>query len=149
MTNVFGKTSRGHLEKVHPDLVKIHEKALEIIDHLIEDGIRTVEEQRKNVGKGVSKTMDSLHLPQEDGTSHATDCRPYPSDWSKLQRGLDALKAADPEMQLARFYYLNGVIKAVAHYEKIPIRQGIDWDGDTHLGDQTFIDLGHTELRDK
>lgn len=145
--NVFSAKSLANLEGVHPDLVKLHNAVLPIFDHSITDGKRTLDEQRKNVEKGVSKTLDSKHLPQTaDGLSHATDSVPYPTDWAKVQKGLDALKRADPEMQVARFYYFQGVMKGVASQLGIQIRQGVDWDRDTQVGDQSFIDLPHNEL---
>lgn len=147
MPNIFGTESKANLEGVHEQLQRLHEKVLEIIDHAIVDGVRTPEEQAQNLAKGVSRTPNSLHLLQPDGKSHATDCIPYPNNWDEVEKGLNALKKADPKMYLARFYYLNGIIRGVAHCLEIPIRQGVDWDGDTDLGDQSFIDLGHTELK--
>jgi peptidoglycan L-alanyl-D-glutamate endopeptidase CwlK len=55
-----------------------------------------------------------------------------PIDWSDIKR----------------MYFYGGIVRAVAEYEKIPIRWGGDWDGDTEVLDQTFNDLGHIELRD-
>lgn len=147
MTNSFSAKSRANLEGVHPDLVRLHEAVLAIFDHSITDGKRTLDEQRKNVEKGVSKTLDSKHLPQApDGLSHATDSVPYPTDWTAVQRGLDAMKRADPTLAAARFYYFQGVMKGVASQLGIAIRQGVDWDRDTNVGDQSFIDLPHNEL---
>lgn len=149
MANAFGKASRANLDKVHPDLVKLHEAVLPIMDHTITDGIRSIDEQKKNVAKGVSQTMDSKHLPQSDGLSHATDSTPFPHDWQATQRGLDAIKKADPTLSVLRFYYFQGVMRGVAHQLGIPIRQGIDWDRDGDVGDQSFVDLPHNELLPK
>jgi hypothetical protein len=42
------------------------------------DVLRTVEEQKVNLAKGVSATMNSRHLPQPpSGLSHAIDLCPY------------------------------------------------------------------------
>ena len=144
--HVFGAKSKEHLKHVHPDLVRLHEAVLPIFDHSITDGLRGLDEQKKNVEKGVSKTLDSKHLQQTDGLSHATDSQPYPLDWSAVQKGLDALKKADPTMQVARFYFFQGVMKGTAAQLGIAIRQGIDWNQDTNVGDQSFIDLPHNEL---
>lgn len=43
--------------------------------------VRTEEEQRANIAKGVSWTMKSKHL---DG--RAVDIAPYPVDWNNLER---------------------------------------------------------------
>lgn len=144
--NTFGQRSLNNLKKVHPDLVRVHDAVLPIFDHTVTDGVRSLDEQKKNVEKGVSKTLDSKHLPQPDGFSHATDSQPYPLDWTAVQRGLDALKAADPTMQVARFYYFQGVMMGTAAHLGIKLRQGIDWNQDTNVGDQSFIDLPHNEL---
>ena len=48
-----------------------------------------------------------------------------------------------------RFYLVAGYIRGVASELSIPIRQGVDWDGDFQIRDQTFHDLGHTELLGK
>lgn len=146
MSNTFGATSRKNLEGVHPDLVRLHEAVLAVFDHSITDGARTRAEQEKNVARGVSKTMESLHLPQDDGLSHATDSVPFPvPDWNAVQKALGAVKKVDPEMHLCRFYYFQGVVKGVASQLGVEIRQGIDWDRDTQVGDQSFIDLPHNE----
>lgn len=149
MTNTFGSASKKNLQGVHPDLVRLHEAVLPVFDHSVTDGARSKAEQVKNVEKGVSKTLDSKHLVQSDGFAHATDSTPYPNDWDAVQKGLDALKKADPTMAVARFYYYQGVVKGVASQLGIAIRQGIDWDSDTNVGDQSFIDLAHVELTEK
>lgn len=43
--------------------------------------VRTEEEQRANIAKGVSWTMKSKHL-----TGEAVDMAPYPVDWNNLER---------------------------------------------------------------
>lgn len=146
--HVFGARSLANLKKVHPDLVRLHEAVLPIFDHSVTDGARSLDEQKKNVEKGVSKTLASKHLLQPDGFAHATDSTPYPLDWRAVQKGLDALRVADPTMAIARFYYFQGIMRGVAHQLGIPIRQGIDWNADTNVGDQSFIDLPHNELRE-
>lgn len=60
----FSDRSRRELEGVHPDLVRLVERALELttVDFIVWDGIRTEEEQAEYVRTGASKTMDSRHL---------------------------------------------------------------------------------------
>lgn len=147
MPNVFGTASRKHLEGVHPDLVRLHEAVLAVFDHSITDGTRTMDEQRKNVARGVSKTMDSKHLPQADGKAHATDAVPFPlPNWTNVERALAAVKKVDPTFDLLRLYYFQGVMKGVASQLGVEIRQGINWDGDKDFADSSFLDLPHTEL---
>lgn len=148
MAHVFSARSLANLKKVHPDLVRLHEAVLPAFDHAVTDGARSLDEQKKNVEKGVSKTLESKHLLQPDGYAHATDATPYPNDWTAVQKGFDALRAADPTLAVARFYYFQGVVRGIASQIGVRIRQGVDWDNDTLVGDQSFHDLPHIELLD-
>lgn len=60
----LGRGSRAELVGVHPDLVRVVERAIQITrqDFTVHDGLRSVEEQREYVQRGVSKTMKSKHL---------------------------------------------------------------------------------------
>lgn len=71
--------SRTNLSGVHPDLVKVPTRAIEITpyDFGILSGTRTIEEQTKEVANGDSQTMDSYHLIQPDGYGHAFDFAVY------------------------------------------------------------------------
>lgn len=64
MSYQLGDHSRKELIGVHPILVGMVEEAIKITkqDFIVFDGLRTMQEQRKNVAKGVSKTMNSYHL---------------------------------------------------------------------------------------
>lgn len=61
---VFGKRSRENLKGVHPDLVKVMLRALELtdIDFMVTEGVRTKERQASLLKNGKSKTMNSRHL---------------------------------------------------------------------------------------
>lgn len=61
---VFGPASEKELVGVNPGLVRVVRRALAIstCDFAVHDGIRTVEEQKRFVAQGVSKTMKSKHL---------------------------------------------------------------------------------------
>lgn len=67
--------SRSKLEGVHPDLVRVAERAIKITpyDFGISEGVRDEETQARYVAEGKSTTYHSKHLPQEDGFSHALD----------------------------------------------------------------------------
>lgn len=71
--------SLGNLEGVHPDMVATVKRAIELtkVDFGITCGLRTVEEQKKLVAAGRSQTMNSKHIPQSDGYSHAVDSLAY------------------------------------------------------------------------
>ena len=71
--------SKGKLEGVHPDMVAVVERAIELtkVDFGVTYGVRTVEEQEKLVASGRSQTMKSKHLIQDSGFSHAVDVVAY------------------------------------------------------------------------
>ena len=71
--------SKKKLEGVHPDMVAVVERAIEItkVDFGVTYGVRTVEEQEKLVASGRSQTMKSKHLIQDSGYSHAVDVVAY------------------------------------------------------------------------
>jgi peptidoglycan L-alanyl-D-glutamate endopeptidase CwlK len=75
MNYTFSQRSLQQLVGVHPRLERCVHRALEVTttDFMVFDGLRTEEEQRQNVLRGVSQTMNSKHLPQADGHSHAVD----------------------------------------------------------------------------
>ena len=141
----YSDRSQINLIECHPDLQRLFREVIKHWDNQIIDGRRSIEQQKINVSKGVSKTMNSKHLAQEDGKSWAVDSMPFPYDWDKIQRGLDALKRADPTMQIAEVYAYIGFVKGIAAMMGIDIRQGADWNGNNQFDDHTFIDLPHTE----
>ena len=72
--------SKGKLEGVHPDMVKVVETAIGLtkVDFGVTYGVRTKAEQEKLVASGRSQTMKSKHLIQEaTGFSHAVDVVAY------------------------------------------------------------------------
>lgn len=79
MTYTLGTRSRIELAGVHPDLVRAVQRAIEITtqDFAVHDGLRTPTEQREYVRRGVSKTMNSMHMKQADGYGHAVDLVPF------------------------------------------------------------------------
>ena len=141
----YGGKSRTQLGTCDPRLRTIFEKLIEFMDVSILEGRRTFAQQLRNIGKKVSKTINSRHIPRTDdgavdlrGLSKAVDASPYPIMWPN--------RSKDREKQIARFYFMQGAIRAIAHYEDIPIRQGVDWDGDGDFFDQSFDDLPHVEI---
>ncbi len=123
----FSKRSLNNLKGVHPDLVKVTKRALELteIDFVVICGLRTKAQQQHLFAIGATRTTNSRHL-----TGHAVDFAPYPIDW----RALDKFKKiSDAFMQASE--ELN-----------IPIRWGGDWDMDGDSKDERFYDSGHIEL---
>ena len=62
--------SLDRLKGLHPDLVKVVKRAIELteVDFSVGEGLRTIERQKELVAKGASQTMKSRHL-----TGHAVD----------------------------------------------------------------------------
>lgn len=98
----FGLSSKSlkRLEGVHPDLVKVVKRAIEItpIDFVVIEGLRTKERQHYLVAKGASKTMNSYHL-----TGHAVDIAPLVDgqaswDWKYYNQLAPAIKQAAKEL---------------------------------------------------
>ncbi len=129
----YSLNSIANLSEAHPKLQKVFYEVIKHWDCTIIDGKRTRTEQEKNVARGVSKTMHSKHLEQEDGFSHAVDVGPYPVNWN------DPVYAFE-----CRFF--AGFVLGIATSMGIKLRYGGDWDSDKDLNDQTFNDLVHFEL---
>ena len=100
MTYALGKRSLERLVGVHPDLVRVVKRAIELTDHdfSVIEGLRTLETQRAYVVKGASKTMNSRHI-----TGHAVDLYPVgrPTPWDKCQMIAKAMQAAADELGVA------------------------------------------------
>ena len=124
--------SKKSLEKVnnpklHPRLRELLIEAIATspIDFTVIETVRTVEQQKINVAKGVSKTMRSRHIPStnKSGLCEAVDIAPYPINWQNI----------------GRFKTLAGHIKATAKKMNISITWGGDW--------TSFKDYPHYELK--
>lgn len=144
----YGSFSKSNLVNVHPKLVRVANRVVLVWDNTITDGARTVAEQRQNVAKGVSKTMDSKHIIQPDGFAHALDANPYPVNWDAIQRGYNAVKNATGGMEVLEMYAFAAFFDGCAWGMGINLRSGYDWNTNRQFEDQTFLDLPHHELRD-
>lgn len=128
----FSQKSLNNLNGVHPNLVKVVKRALEItpVDFSVIEGVRTVEAQKANVAKGVSKTMNSMHLKQSDGLGHAVDLFPIGGNWNDYKCWLPVLNAMD---------------KAGKELG-IRLRFGITWTNSPNDTPAKFLDAPHCEL---
>lgn len=95
----FSARSIQRLEGVHPDLVRVVRRALELseVDFVVVEGRRSEARQRELVKAGASQTMDSRHL-----TGHAVDLAPYIAgqirwDWPPFYKIAEAMKKAASE----------------------------------------------------
>ena len=118
---VLGTVSKNNLKGVHPDLVKVVEKAITLteIDFRVTEGLRSKTRQIELVNKGASKTLNSRHI-----TGHAVDVVALIGgsvrwDWPLYDIIAKAFKQASKELN-------------------IPIIWGGDW--------KTFKDGPHFEL---
>lgn len=77
--NALGPTSLARLHGVHPKLVAVVRLAttLSSQDFLVNQGLRLLAEEKANVAKGTSRTLNSMHLVQPDGYGHAVDLAAY------------------------------------------------------------------------
>jgi peptidoglycan L-alanyl-D-glutamate endopeptidase CwlK len=120
MTFKLGSRSLANLRGVHPDLVAVVKRAIELtpIDFTVTEGLRTKERQAQLLKAGASKTMNSRHI-----TGHAVDLAAWVDgirwDWPLYAKIAIAMKTAASELG-------------------IPIIWGGDW--------RTFKDGPHFEL---
>jgi len=75
MVYILGSTSRSRLNLVKPPLKACVQKAIGYSkqDFRVQQGLRTLADQRKAVASGNSRTMHSRHLIQPDGFVWAVD----------------------------------------------------------------------------
>lgn len=106
MTFTLSDRSLGRLKGVHPGLVEVVKRAIQLTstDFTVVEGVRSLERQKHNVAKGVSQTMKSRHLIQDDGYGHAVDLAPLAgkeipwNDFSKFKEVSEAMKKAASEL---------------------------------------------------
>lgn len=117
----LSQRSRARLVGVHPDLIKVVERAIEItpIDFVVLEGLRTQSQQKKLVAAGASRTMRSRHL-----TGHAVD--------------LGAWVGGKVRWDWPLYHQLAVAVKQAASEVGVPIEWGGDW--------RTFKDGPHWQL---
>lgn len=122
----FSKRSLASLTNVNPLLVKVISRALELskVDFIVTEGLRTLSRQKELVAKGASQTMNSMHLPQHDGFSHAVDVAAYVN------------KTVSWDMK--HYKDISTAVKQAASELNIDVEWGGDW--------KTFKDGPHFQL---
>lgn len=117
----FSARSLENLEGIHPDLISVAHRALDIspVDFVVIEGIRSVTRQKALFEAGATQTMNSRHL-----TGHAIDVAAWVDgtvrwDWPLYDAIAVAFKAASKDLMVA-----------------------ITWGGDW----QSFADGPHFEL---
>lgn len=96
----LGKRSIERLQGVHPDLVRVVERAIDLtpVDFTVLEGLRSPERQQTLVASGASQTLNSRHI-----TGHAVDLGAWVDDqvdwsWPLYAKIADAMKAAANEL---------------------------------------------------
>jgi peptidoglycan L-alanyl-D-glutamate endopeptidase CwlK len=120
----LGPRSRQRLKGVHPDLVKVVERAVEIstIDFTVLEGLRTPERQKTLLEAGASQTLNSRHI-----TGHAVDLGAWVGDEVRWDWPL--------------YHKIAAAMKDAAKQEGVNIVWGGDW--------RSFKDGPHFELNRK
>jgi peptidoglycan LD-endopeptidase CwlK len=102
MTFSLSQKSKDRLSGVHPDLVKVVNRAIQITtcDFAILEGVRSLARQEQLVKAGASQTMKSRHL-----TGHAVDLGAYVNgsvrwDWPLYNQLAGAMKKAAAELNV-------------------------------------------------
>lgn len=157
MPYVLGAASRANLQGVHPDLVRVVNRAISIskIDFKVIEGVRSRERMMENYGKGrtasqlaakgipvkyakpgaakvtwLADPFNSKHAIQKSGYGEAVDCLIAPYDWKE---GPGWRLMCDAFMEASRI-------------EKVRVRWGRDWDEDGKIGEKGETDGPHFEL---
>lgn len=128
----LGRRSRQNLVGVHPHLVAVVERAIELTsqDFAVFEGLRSPARQATLLARGVSRTLRSRHLVQPDGYGWAVDIVPYVEgrlDWS--------------DEHLDRYY--TGIAPAMRRAaEELGHGHRLQWGGDW-----SWRDYAHWQLR--
>ncbi len=138
----LGAQSLARLKGVHPQLVRVVQRAIEIsaVDFLVLEGVRTPQRQRELYAQGRTKpgdvvtwTLTSNHFVKSDGFGHAVDLAPWPIDWEGPTR-------------FPKFDAISRAMFAAAEELGVKIRWGADWDGDGKPRERGETDSPHFEL---
>lgn len=158
MTYNLGQRSMQRLDGVHPDLIRVVKRAIQIssVDFMVVEGVRSREQCLINWGKGRTKEqlmakgldakyaqptlnkvtwlanpLNSMHCKNaRTGFGHAVDLLPAPYDWKSLA---DFEKVA------------NAMLQAAVE-QTTRIRWGANWDGDKIIRERGETDNPHFEL---
>lgn len=149
MSYSFGARSLARLEGVHPKMVAVVKRALEIMnewtragkpatDIMVLEGVRTPARQQQLYAQGRTKpgqivtwTLTSNHfVNKRTGYGHAVDLVPFPVDWNDLRK----------------FDLMAKAMFQAADELHTPIRWGADWDRDGKPRERGETDSPHFEL---
>ena len=132
----YSRLSQERLDTCCTPVRLLFSEVIKIFDCTILCGFRGEEEQNLAFSRGDSRC-------EWDESSHnqipslAIDVAPYYVELPHVRWTKQSLR---------RWYYFGGIVVALAGVMSIPIRWGGDWDRDTYVLDQKFMDLPHYEL---
>lgn len=117
----LGARSKSRLKGVHPDLVKVVERAIQIttVDFTVLEGLRDPQRQRTLVDSGASQTLNSRHI-----TGHAVDLGAWVDD--------------QVDWSWPLYHKIAAAMKEASKQVGVPIEWGGDW--------RTFKDGPHFQL---
>lgn len=112
----FSTRSEKRLVGVHPDLVRVMRRAIEItsMDFLILEGLRTQKRQIWLYDNGATTTLNSRHL-----TGHAVDIAPW--------LDTDSDGDCEPSWHWSHYHVLASWIFKAADLEGVPVEWGGRW----------------------
>lgn len=115
----LSQRSFDRLKGVHPDLVNVVKRAIELttVDFAVTEGLRDCERQKQCLDKGTSKTLNGRHL-----TGHAVDLTPYNVQGKAITGPL-----GDDPANWHYFHTLARFMKMASIERKVPIEWGGDW----------------------
>lgn len=159
MTFTLSTKSRERLAGMHPDLVRVVERAIGICpqDFFVVEGARTRAAMAENWGKG--RTVGECKVAgvpvtfAKPGLPKVTWLRdPYMSNHRQIDgfgHAVDLGALVDGKYDGAHQGPYDAIALAMfkaASIEKVAIRWGGDWDGDGHAHEHGETDLAHFEL---
>lgn len=124
---VFSDRSNKNLVGVHPDLIRLATRALELsaIHFIIlEHSVRTLADEEAEVAAHKSETLHSMHIVQPDGFSHAIDVGAF-DDSGKYLTAINY------------YHQIDAAFSQASHELDIPVT----WGGDWHFGDADHFEL--------
>ena len=125
---MFSEFSIANLKTCDERLQRVFNDVIKLVDCRVLEGTRSEQRQNFLFDTGMSKLRwpDGKHnrVP-----SLAADVAPYPIDWNNLPR----------------FAMLAGLVIGIGWGMGIPIRAGIDWDGNFYPL-ENWIDAEHFEI---
>jgi len=126
----FSEKSLTLLATCDERLQRIMMELIRQYDVKIIQGFRSQMEQDEAFKDGSSNKRWPMSKHNQH-PSMAVDVVPYPIDWEDRER----------------FFYMAGLIMAIANFMGVKIRFGGNWDMDGDFCDNRFDDLVHFELR--